>query len=168
MVNLAVLRLLVTLFGETPRILVPLGLFLFSALTIPGFLWWSAHILWLPLQLAMAATMTYHVKWWRHRRARDLALAVGWLMFGYLSFEKMVLLLPFLLVFSLGVLTARRRPQDWLRTLRTSWPVWTGYAWRRRHSWLSIVVRASQTPTTHRGSSVPGVGELSSSATSRC
>jgi hypothetical protein len=159
-VSLAVLRLLVTLFGETPRILVPLGLFLFSALTIPGFLWWSAHILWLPLQLAMAATMTYHVKWWRHRRARDLALAVGWLTFGFLSFEKMVLLLPFLLVFSLGVLAARRRPRDWLRTLRTSWPVWTGYAVATSAFLAVYLLRASQTADHTSRLSVPSVGEL--------
>ena len=128
LVDLAVLRLLVTLFGESPRILVPLALFLFSALTLPGFLWWSANIIWLPLQLAMAAMLTYHVRWWRHRRARDLALACAWLVFGYLSFEKTILLLPFVLVFSLGVLAQGRRPKDWMPTSVRAWPAWAVYA----------------------------------------
>jgi hypothetical protein len=161
LVNLAVLRLLVTLFGETPRILVPLGLFLFSALTLPAFLWWSAHILWLPLQLAMAATMTHHVRWWRDRRRRDLVLAVLWLVVGYLSFEKTLLLLPFLVVFSLGVLSVHRRPRDWLPGLRASWPVWTGYALATAAFLATYVVRAGQSTDDTSRLFLPSVGDLS-------
>ncbi len=161
LVNLAVLRLLVTLFGETPRILVPFALFLFSALTLPAFLWWSAHILWLPLQLAMAATMTYHVRWWRERRRRDLVLAVAWMVFGYLSFEKTLLLVPFLLVFSLGVLADRRRPRDWWTTLRATWPIWAGYAATTAAFLGTYVVRASQATDDTSRLFLPGFGQIS-------
>src|ERR1700735_1276863 len=49
----ALLRMLRTLFGDHPAILIPLLVSLVSPLTFPGLVWWLVTLELLPLQLAM-------------------------------------------------------------------------------------------------------------------
>ena len=94
--DLAALRLMRTLFGNRPRILIPLAVYLLIPITLPGFGWWSAALESLPLQLAIFMALNAHVRYLRTGLARHLAIAAVWLCFGLACFEK-ALILPLLL-----------------------------------------------------------------------
>jgi hypothetical protein len=86
LIDLALYRLLVELFGRRPAVLLPLTVYLTSSLPLMGGVWWSAALVELPLQLLLLVAVTGHV---RHLRTHDprpallgaLAVAVG-LLFG--------------------------------------------------------------------------------------
>jgi hypothetical protein len=94
--DLAALRLMRTLFGNRPMILIPLAVYLLIPITLPGFGWWSAALESLPLQLAIFMTLNAHVRYLRTGLARHLVIAAAWLCFGLACFEK-ALILPVLL-----------------------------------------------------------------------
>ncbi len=94
--GLAAFRLLRTLFGERPAILIPLAIYLLTPLGVAGLGWWSAAMESVPLQLAMFMALNAHVRYVRTGRARHLAAAAAWVAFGLLVFEK-GLVLPLLL-----------------------------------------------------------------------
>ena len=94
--SVAALRVLRTLFGERRVILVPLVVYLLTPLTVPGLGWWSAAMESVPLQLAIFMALNAHMWYVRTGRARHLAVAVAWVGFGLLFFEK-ALVLPVLL-----------------------------------------------------------------------
>lgn len=79
-----------TLFGDRLRILMPLGFYLFTAMTVPSMMWWAAALNHLPLQIALFGAVAAHVQYIRQHHLRHLVLAVGWLVFGYLSYVKAV------------------------------------------------------------------------------
>ena len=95
--GLAALRLLRTLFGDTPAILVPLTFILLAPLTIPDLGDWSSAMESVPLQLAIFMALNSHVLYIRSGRQRHLAAAAAWVAFGLLFFEK-GLVLPLLLL----------------------------------------------------------------------
>jgi hypothetical protein len=63
--SLALLRLLATLFGARPAILVPLAVFMFGPLSLGVITWWSAGLEVLPLQLAIFMAVHAHVRYLR-------------------------------------------------------------------------------------------------------
>jgi hypothetical protein len=93
----AMVRLLVELFGRRPGILAPLALFLFSPLLVLPFLWWAAALQVLSLQAALALAAWAHLRWLRHGRVRDAVLSVLAVAGGLLFWEK-ALLVPVVLV----------------------------------------------------------------------
>lgn len=103
-VFLLVWSLLVELFGRRWTNLVPFGLFCFTPLTLPATTWLSAAILWLPLMASVAGTATWHVRYLRSGRARDAVVAALFLALGFLSFEKTLVVLPWLVVLTVAVL----------------------------------------------------------------
>ena len=122
-------QLLVELFGRRLLILVPFSLLAFSSLTIAAFTWLSAAIIWLPLMIALAGLLRFHVRYVRDGRRRDAVFAFAWLIGGFAAFEKILLVLPFLAVFTLALENSyRERPLALLDILRRQWLVWTGYA----------------------------------------
>ncbi len=94
--SLAALRLLRTLFGDRPVILVPLAVYLLTPLTVPDLGWWSAAMESVPLQLAIFMALNAHVWYVRTGRAWHLVAAVAWVGFGLAFFEK-ALVLPVVL-----------------------------------------------------------------------
>lgn len=121
-------KLLVEMFGSRWLVLMPFTLFCFSPLTVAAFTFLAAGILWLPLMIATAGVMRYHVRYMRDGRIRDARIAWFWLFVGMASFEKIVIVLPFLVIFSLALEGSYRnsiRPtRDMLRRQR---PIWIGY-----------------------------------------
>jgi hypothetical protein len=61
----AVFVMLRTLLGTRPAVLAPLGIYLFSPLILPSSLWWSAALNLLPMQAALAAAITCHIRYLR-------------------------------------------------------------------------------------------------------
>jgi hypothetical protein len=89
--SLGMLRLLVSMFGPRPFILVPLTLFLAMVTTLPSVLWWAAGINQLPLLVALVLGLHAHLAYLRRRRTRDLALTLLWTAFGLAFYEKTLL-----------------------------------------------------------------------------
>jgi len=78
----ALLRVLLTLFGARPAILVPLTLYLFAPLSTGTVAWLSAAVRILPLELALFMATDAHVRYLRGRRPRHAIAAVIWLLIG--------------------------------------------------------------------------------------
>lgn len=127
--SLAALRLLRTLFGTRPAILLPLVIYLVLPLTVPDFGWWWTGMESLPFQLAIFTMLNAHVLYVRTGCWRHLGAAAGWLVFGLLFFEKAVVL-PLLLLMITSAFCVDTR--SWLggvvRTLRQHWRAWLSYA----------------------------------------
>ncbi|WP_203885102.1 hypothetical protein [Planotetraspora kaengkrachanensis] len=92
-----VLRTLRLLFGDRPAILAPLALYLFTPLTVPSAAWYSAAMLSIPLQLAVAGALYAHVRQLREGTLRPGLCALAWTAFGLLFFVKAAVI-PLLLV----------------------------------------------------------------------
>jgi hypothetical protein len=122
--GLAAFRLLRTLFGTRPAILVPLLVYVLTPLTFPNIRDWSSGLESLPLQLATFMALTSQVHYVRTRRLRHAVAAAVWVAFGLLFFEK-ALALPLLLVaVTSGFLVEGRwLPGVW-RCLVTYWRGW--------------------------------------------
>ncbi|MEV4469008.1 hypothetical protein [Nonomuraea sp. NPDC049504] len=118
--SLAMLRLLWVLFGPRPAILVPLGLYLITPMTVPSLSWWAAVLETLPLQLALPMALASHVLYVRHGRARHLLAACAWTVFGLLFFVKAAFIPVLMLVVTVFWLA----PRGWWRL----WRAWVPYA----------------------------------------
>ncbi|MEV0619483.1 hypothetical protein AB0I81_39615 [Nonomuraea sp. NPDC050404] len=117
--SLALLRLLRLLFGARPAILVPLGLYLVTPMTIPSLSWWAAVLETLPLQLALPMALSSHILYVRRGRARHLAAACAWTVFGLAFFVKAAFIPVLILVVTAGWLAPA-----WMRL----WRAWAAYA----------------------------------------
>ena len=125
---LALLRLLRTLFGNRPAILIPLVIYLLCPLTVPDLVWWSSGIEGVTLSLAILMTVDSHIRYVRSGRNRPMLAAAGWLLVAMLFSDK-GMVLPFLLF---GVTSAFFADGSWLRAMLRSgaqyWRAWTVYA----------------------------------------
>ena len=88
--------MLVTLFGARRAILAPLGIYLTSALTLPGFMWWAAALNQLPMQLAFFLAVGSWVRYVRHHSGWSLAATTGSLALGLACYPKSILIVPVL------------------------------------------------------------------------
>jgi hypothetical protein len=126
--GLTLLRMLRTLFGDHPGILLLLLIYLLSPLAFPGLSWWSVVLEVLPLEIAIFCAVTAHVRYVRTRRWRHGVTALAWLVTGMLSTDRGVAV-PLLL---LAVTAAFLTPGTWRRalvaTLRSYWLLWSLYA----------------------------------------
>lgn len=122
--SLAAWWMLRVVFGSRPGILVPLIFYLFSAMTIPSVMWWAVAINQLPHQIAVFGAIGAHTLYLRDHRARHLVLTAAFLLLGYATYTK-TMLLPIVLVmftlmyFAQGTAWARLRT-----TLTRDWRAW--------------------------------------------
>ncbi|WP_043627027.1 hypothetical protein [Nonomuraea candida] len=115
--GLALLRLLRLLFGTRPAILVPLGFWLLTPMTIPGLSWWAVVAETLPFQIALPMALAAHVHYVRTGRLRHAVAAAGWTVFGMVFFVKapFIPVLAFVLTLGwLGGIAWRRTWRAWL------------------------------------------------------
>jgi hypothetical protein len=125
---LALLRLLRTLFGNRPAILIPLVIYLVSPLTVPDLVWWSNGIEGVSLALATFMALDAHVRYVRAGRPRHVIIAAAWLLVGMLFFEK-GMVLPFLLfAVTSAFFVEGRWIQAALRAAVRYWKAWLLYA----------------------------------------
>jgi hypothetical protein len=148
--GVAALRLLRTLFGERPAILVPLAIYLLTPLTMPDIRWWSSGIESLPLQIATFMALNAQVHYVRTRRFWHAIAATAWLLAGLVFFEK-ALVLPLLL---LGVTSAFLMEGHWLRAIGASlaafWREWVLQV-VLVGAWVALLLYALRTSSTQPG-----------------
>lgn len=148
--GLAALRLMRTLFGDRPAILVPLAIYLLTPLTMPDIRWWSSGLESLPLQIATFMALNAQVHYARTRRFRHALAATAWLLFGLVFFEK-AMALPLLL---LGVTSAFLMDGPWLkaigRSLVTFWREWVLQV-VVVVAWAALLVYSLHTSSTQPG-----------------
>lgn len=129
--SLAMWKMLRTLFGNRPLILVPLGIFLFSPLSLAGMDWWAVAIEVLPLELAMFMAVDAHVRYLRTRRVRTAVAAAVWVALAMASMDKGAVL-PFLLLALTSAFLVPAASSRWpvavFRVLREYWKIWALYA----------------------------------------
>ncbi|WP_084962054.1 hypothetical protein [Thermoactinospora rubra] len=121
--GLALLRLLRTMFGARPAILVPLAFFLLTPMIVPALGWWVAMLLVLPLQVAVPMALHAHVLYLRDGRFRHVLAASAWTLFG-LAFYVKAALIPFLLL-AVTAFWFTRGP--WWSALGRHWRAWLTY-----------------------------------------
>lgn len=120
--SVAALWMLVTLFGPRSGILVPLTLYLFSAVTMPAYLWWAAALNQLIPQAALFAAVACWVHYLRGRSWRWLVATTASVGLGLVFFEKAALIFPVLAFLALAYF-ASGGPRQRLRTVLTRyWP----------------------------------------------
>lgn len=84
----ALLRVLRTLFGDRPAILIPLAVYLFCPLALAAVDWWSVAVQTLPLELSIFLAVDAHVRYVRSGRMRSAVAAAGWLLLGLATVQK--------------------------------------------------------------------------------
>jgi hypothetical protein len=126
--GLALLRMLRTLFGDHPAILLLLLIDLLSPLAFPGLSWWTVVLEVLPLEIALAGAVTAHVRYVRTRRWRHVVSALAWIVTGMLTTEKGVAVPLFLLAVTSAFLARGTWRRGLLTTLRSYWLAWSLYA----------------------------------------
>jgi hypothetical protein len=119
--SFAMLRMLLTVFGRRPGILVPLGIFLFSPLSLAGTDWWAVAIEILPLEAATFLAVDAHVRYLRSGRLRTAAAAAAWLAAGMAAMEKGAVVPLLLLALTAAFFVPR------LRDIRRYWRAWAIY-----------------------------------------
>jgi hypothetical protein len=120
-------RLLVSLFGARPAVLLPLTVFLFSPMTLPAFLWWAAALNQVPGQIAMICALLLQVLYHRSGLTRYGVLGAVAVAAGLLFSEKVLLVVPCVFGLTLLWFTPGRPLARLRRTLRENLAVWVAY-----------------------------------------
>jgi hypothetical protein len=125
---LAMLRMLRTLFGNRPAILIPLAVFLFCPLSLAGLDWWSVSLEVLPLELATFLAVDAHVRYVRGGRLRDALAAAAWVALAMLSMDKGAVVPLLLLGLTSAFFVEGRWAAAAVRALARYWKAWALYA----------------------------------------
>jgi hypothetical protein len=91
-----------TIFGNRWGSLVPLVLYLTSAMALPVMMWWTAGVNQVPLQGAFFLALGCWVRFLRNPRVSWLALAVLAVAYGLFFYVKAILILPVLVFLALA------------------------------------------------------------------
>jgi hypothetical protein len=126
--SLAAWRLLRTLLGNRPAILIPLILYLVTPLTVPNDSWWQSAIESLPLQAVIFLSLTAHVHYVRSGRFRHVVVAAAWLVVGAFFFEKAVVLPLLLFGVTAAFLVEGKFGASMRQSLVRYWRAWAIYA----------------------------------------
>lgn len=116
-----------TLFGSRPVILVGLGFYLFSPLTMPTVMWWAVAINQLPHQIACFGAIAAHVAFLRSRRWGPALAATAFLLLGYCAYTKTLLLPVVLVVLTVACFATGSLPRRTWNALRDYWRAWALY-----------------------------------------
>jgi hypothetical protein len=125
--SLAAWRLLRTLLGNRPAIVIPLALYLCSPLAFPVYAWWVTAIEALPLQIALFMSLDAHLRYTWTSKFRYAVAAGAWLVFGLVFFEKSALIPLLLFAVTAGFLTQRPLLRSIWLTLTRLWRAWVLY-----------------------------------------
>lgn len=125
--SLACLWMVITLFGRCWSSLALLAFYLFSPLTLTAFMWWSAALNQLPLQLAFFVAVTCYVRYLGDRRTLNALATVVALVVGLAFYVKAALIVLPLAVLTVRYAAPHRGSARW-RAIAGLWPAWAGGA----------------------------------------
>jgi hypothetical protein len=125
--GLAAWRLLRTLLGNRPAILIPLVLYLFSPLAFPTDAWWITAVEAIPLQIALFMALNSHLHYVWTGKFRYAAASAAWQFFGLFFFEKSAVIPLLLFAVTAGFLTSRRLLPGLRATVVRLWKGWLLY-----------------------------------------
>jgi hypothetical protein len=125
--GLAAWRLLRTLLGNRPAILIPLVIYLFSPLAFPTDAWWITAVEAIPLQIALFMALNSHLHYVRTAKFRYAATSAAWQFFGLFFFEKAAVIPVLLFAVTVGFLTKRRLIAGVRATIVRLWKGWLLY-----------------------------------------
>lgn len=149
-----------TLFGQDPRILLPLGFFLFSAISMPALMWWAAAINMIAVQTAIFLAIGLHVLYLRTGRRRFVLLAALAILLGLGSYLK-ALAIPLVLAILTVVYFTEGAPAARIRSALTRfWPAWVLYG-AAGLGYLAAYVASGESPTDAGSVSYAGLAETS-------
>ncbi len=118
--SLGIFALLTSLFGRRLGVLVPLSLYLFTAITFPAFVWWAAGVNQLFLQIAVGWGLLAHLRYLRTKHFRWV-IVTALVVAGCLLFYEKVLFVYLgvawlsLAYFAQGSSLGQRLAQVWQR-----------------------------------------------------
>ena len=115
--GVGVFRLLLSMFGRRPVVLVLLAGYLSWIFTVPAGVWFAAAINQLPLQIALAFGLTAHLAYLRTKRVRHLVVAILWVAAGLCFYEKTILVVGIYGLVALCWFSTGKTPQR----LRALW-----------------------------------------------
>jgi hypothetical protein len=124
---LAMFRVLRTIFGNRPAVLVLLILYLFSPIMLPGFSFWSDTLQWLPAQLFIPMALNAHLAYLRTGRYWHVAVAAIWISIGMLIDDVAALIPLLLFAISFSYFSSGHWTTAALDMLRRHWRVWLAY-----------------------------------------
>jgi hypothetical protein len=126
--SLAAWRLLRTMLGNRPAILIPLALYLLTPLAFPNYSWWITAAEAIPLQIALFMSLNSHLQYVWTGRIRHAFAATAWLFFGLAFFEKSAVIPPLLFAITVAFLINRKRLISATWTAVTQlWKAWLLY-----------------------------------------
>ena len=124
---LALLRMLRTFFGNHPGILVLLGIYVLSPLSLSGLTWWSVTLELLPLQAATFFAMTAHVNYLKTADRRHALAAVVWLFVAMAASLRGAGVALLLVAVTSGFFIEGTWLRATLYALRRWWRLWLVY-----------------------------------------
>jgi hypothetical protein len=152
--GLAMLRLLRTLFGSRPAILIPLAVGLFTPLTLSALAFWGDTLDYLPLQLAFFLAVNAHVVYVRTGRFRHAVAAAAWLVAGLAAGAEGLVVPLVLFALTSGFLMSGPWQASALESLRRFWRAWVLYGVL---SLAYLVIFVVQLSTAHQRPTKPGL-----------
>ena len=126
-VDVVFMAVLVRLFGARPAVLVPLTMWVSAGSMMTPTLWWAAAMQWLPVTASLLLALFHHVQYWRSQRTRSAAGAVLSVAFGLAFFEKAVLIVGVLFVFTVLYGVSGSLPQRLRAALSRAPDYWGGH-----------------------------------------
>lgn len=120
--NVAAVWMLVTLFGRRWAILVPLTLYLSTAMTVPALMWWTANLNQQTMQLGFFLAVGAAVRYYRGDGLRWALAAYGGVLVGVLSDVKAVLILVVVAYLAVAYFESGGPVRRLVGTVRRFWP----------------------------------------------
>ena len=120
--GVAALWMLTTLFGVRWSILAPLSIYLFSPMTVPAMMWWTAALNQVFLQTTFFVAVAAAVRYLRGRRLVWLLATMAAVAVGLLFYVKALLLGPVLAFVALAYFTEGGPIARLRQAVRLYWP----------------------------------------------
>ncbi|TCB98862.1 hypothetical protein E0H26_05415 [Micromonospora zingiberis] len=117
-------RLLRRLLTPSALLLLPLGLLLFSPLTLEATSWWAVGVNMLPMQIAMVLAVAAQVGYVQTRRKRHLVTLALSVLLGVFFFEKAILIVPLVFLLTAACYADGGPVRTIWTTIRRWWPSW--------------------------------------------
>lgn len=153
----ACLWMLVTLFGARWGVLAPLGLYLTSALSVPGLMWWAASLNQLPLQAVVFASVAAWVHYLRGSRWPWLVATLLIVAVGLLAYVKTLLVLGVLAFVVLAYFSSGGPRSRVVGAVRRYWPAAVAAA---ALGGAFIAYYLTEVPSVFKEASGPIAGDL--------